>query len=480
MTSQISRQEAAKELLRRRTARKSLLTCTEYLSPKYSAAGHHKVIAEQLDRVLRGEIDRLMLLVPPRHGKSELASRNFPAFALGHKPDWQVISASATATLAEDFGRDVRNIVASSEYQNLFETKLAEDSQAKGRWGTNEGGSYYAVGIGGALMGRGAHLLVIDDPFASMADAQSERKREEVWNWYAGTAYNRLMPGGAIVVINHRMHEDDLVGRLLKKQEDGGDRWEVVNLPAIKDGEALWPEWYPIDRLERIKANTPPREWSALYMQNPTPEDGTFFKREWFKFYKSAPISVNKYLSSDFGVTEDSGDATEIGIHGIAHTGDLYACIDGWGGQKAADAWIDEYLTLVQRHKTLCEFNEAGVIRRSIEPFLVKRRRERNIGGRCEWIAPVGDKAARARSLQAMASMGRVWLPDNDYGRRVLTDLLKFPTSADDHTVDMLSLMARALDQSHPGVVAKQEPTKPRDRWDAAFDDEDEDSWRTA
>lgn len=422
-----------------------------------------------------------MLLVPPRHGKSELASRAFPAYALGRQPDRQIISASATAMLAEEFGRDVRNLVAEPEYQNLYETKLAEDSQAKGRWGTSEGGSYYAVGIGGALMGRGAHILIIDDPFASMGDAQSARKRDEVWNWYTGTAYNRLMPGGAIIIINHRMHEDDLVGRLLKAQDNGGDRWEVVNLPAIQDGKALWPDWYPLDRLERIKANTPPMEWSALFMQNPTPEDGTFFKREWFQWYTEAPKSCNKYLSSDFGVTEDSGDATEIGIHGIAHDGSLYLCLDGWGGQKAPDAWIDEYLTLVQRHKTLCEFNEAGVIRRSIEPFLVKRRRERNIGGRCEWIAPIGDKAARARSLQGLASMGKVYLPDNDYGHRVLADLLKFPGSADDHTVDMCGLMARALDQAHPGIMPRADTPKQRDRWAPAnFEDDEDFNWKVA
>src|SRR6266481_5711272 len=172
--SSVTPERAARELLRRKDAAESLIAFTEYTYPRYRTAAHHRIIAEQLERIERGEIDRLMLLVPPRHGKSELASRRFPAWYLGRHPDQHFISASASFALAEDFGRDVRNLMKSEEYAQVFDVQLAEDSQARGRWSTAQGGSYYAVGVGGALYGRGAHIAQIDDPFSSMTDARSE------------------------------------------------------------------------------------------------------------------------------------------------------------------------------------------------------------------------------------------------------------------------------------------------------------------
>lgn len=228
-------------------ASESLIGFTEYTNPRYKTARVHRVIAGHLERVLHGEVDRLMLLTAPRHGKSELASRRFPALVLGQKPDKHFISVSAGADLATDFGRDVRNLINGEAFRRLFDTRLAEDSQAKNKWRTDVGGGYYAVGVGGDFMGRGADVLMIDDPFASMADAQSAKTRKDVWDWYTGTAYNRLEAGGAIVLINHRMHEDDLSGRIFAQQAAGGDRFEVVELPAIgDDGEALWPERFPL------------------------------------------------------------------------------------------------------------------------------------------------------------------------------------------------------------------------------------------
>src|SRR5262252_10909173 len=215
---------------KRREAKNSLIAFTEWTNQRYVAATPHRTIAEQLERVERGEIDRLMLLVPPRHGKSELASRRFPAWYLGRHPEQHFISASASFALAEDFGRDVRNLMKSEEYVQVFDVQLAEDSQARGRWNTQAGGSYFAVGVGGALYGRGAHIALIDDPFSSMADARSEPIRRELHAWYTGTLYNRLERKGAIVIIGHRTHQDDLQGRLLAQQAAGGDQWTVVEL----------------------------------------------------------------------------------------------------------------------------------------------------------------------------------------------------------------------------------------------------------
>lgn len=470
--------------MRRQDATESLQRFTEYTTPNWVAGKIHRIVGEQFDRVARREIDRLMLLCPPQHGKSSLGSRRFPAYALGLDPRTDVISGSATAQLAEEFGRDVRNCVSSPEYHNLFpETRLAEDSQAKGRWNTSHGGGYYAVGIGGALMGRGAELGLIDDPFATWEDGQSKLARDKAWDWYKGTFYNRIRPGGSIIVIQHRMHEDDLVGRLLGQQSAGGDRWEVVELPAHLD-DPPWPERYDRKALERIKANTDPLKWSALYLQNPQPEEGTFFKREWFWFYDPTKLpNVRKYLTSDFAFTEGAGDFTEIGVHGVAVEKDqtrLYLCLDGWYGQADQVDWVDQYLSLVQRHRPLVEFGEGGMPRRASEGLITRLRRERKIpGGRVEWLPSMADKVSRATPLRAMASMGRVGLPDNDYGHRILAQLLGFPSAKYDDAVDMCGMMGLVIDQAHP-AMALMVSTKPKqDKWDRAFSGDDEvESWR--
>ena len=278
---------------------RSIIGFTEYRFPRYRTARHHRLVAEQLERVERGEIDRLMLCMPPRHGKSELASKSFPAHCIGLDPTEMFISASAGMELARDWGKDVRNIVMSQEFQTVFpDVTLAEDSKAAGKWNTRQGGSYYAVGVGSNILGRGANKVMIDDPFGSMEDAESEVIREKVWKWYCGTIYNRLQPGGAIVLIGHRLHPDDLHGRLIEQMKAGGDyadRWEIVNLPAIaqepsdlndwlidplgrKPGEALWKELFPLPALERIRRNSAfPRYWYALYQQNPIPDEGDMF-----------------------------------------------------------------------------------------------------------------------------------------------------------------------------------------------------------
>jgi len=192
----------------------SLLGFTTYRFPRYRPSEVHRLICAQLERVERREIDRLMLLLPPRHGKSELASKSYPAWSIGRAPWKMFISASAEVKLAQDWGREVRNIVATEAYQLVYETRLSEDSQAAGKWNTQQGGSYYSVGVEGGVMGRGAHDVMLDDLYANMEEAASPVIREKVWKWYSGTIYNRLEPGGAIVLINHRMHEDDLSGRV--------------------------------------------------------------------------------------------------------------------------------------------------------------------------------------------------------------------------------------------------------------------------
>jgi predicted phage terminase large subunit-like protein len=278
------------------------------------------------------------------------------------------------------------------------------------------------------------------------------------------------MPGGAIVLIQTRWHEDDLAGRLLEQEPD---QWEVLELPAIdKLGSALWPEWYPLPALERIKATIGSREWSALYQQRPQPDEGTFFQRAWFKEWQQLP-SLRYYGTSDYAVTDGDGDYTVHRLWGIDASGDVYR-VDGWRGQTASDEWIERKLDLIAKYKPLAWFGEGGVIQKAIEPMLRRRMRERHVHCRLEWLPSVADKPTRARSFQAMAATGRVHFePGAD-----LSEFLVFPAGKHDDDVDTASLIGRAIDQAHPAIVRALPKEKPRDRWNQRQPETD--SWRTA
>jgi predicted phage terminase large subunit-like protein len=457
--------------LRVRKSRGSLLSFTSYTNDQYQIASHHELIAAKLEAVERGEIDRLMIFMPPRHGKSELASKRFPAWCLGRNPRRQIIAASYNSDLANDFGRNVRNIVDEPEFRDVFpHVTLATDSHAANRMNTNHGGAYVAAGVGTAVTGRGAHIALIDDPFKDREEADSERRRELVWDWYRSTLFTRLMPGGAIVLIQTRWHEDDLAGRLLEAQ---GDQWDVLELPAInKKNEALWPEWYPLPTLERIRDTVGAREWSALYQQQPQPDEGTFFQRDWFKEWEAKP-ALRYYGTSDYAVTDGGGDYTVHRIWGIDAEGCIYR-VDGWRGQATSDVWIERKLDLIAKHKPLAWFGEGGVIQKAIEPALRRRMRERKIFCRLEWMPSMADKPTRARSFQAYAASGRVYFEkDAD-----LSEFLSFPAGKHDDEVDTASLIGRAIDQAHPAFVATSKPDGPRDKWAKAFDKEPAQSWR--
>lgn len=450
-TLQLSRQEAAAELLDRRKARAGLLAFAQYTNPSYVPAPHHARIAEKLEAVERGEIKRLMICMPPRHGKSELASRRFPAWFLGRNPGQPIIAASYNSELAGDFGREVRNIVDAPEFRALFDVRLAQDSKAANRWHTDKGGAYVAAGVGTAITGRGAKILLIDDPFKDREEADSEIRRQRVKDWYTSTAYTRLMPGGAVIVIQTRWHDDDLAGWLLSEAERGGDQWDVLSLPAIAhDNAPLWPEWYPLERLEQIRAVLPARDWNALYQQNPIPDDGDYFKADWFAEYETQPKQLNIYGASDYAVTDGGGDFTEHGVFGVDANGNLYV-LDWWFGQTSSDAWIEKKCDLIIRHDPACWFGEAGPIRRAVEPFLLNRMTERNAFCRIEWLPSISDKEARARGFQGMASMGKVLLPKNaPWKGHVLNQLMRFPAGKHDDAVDVCSLVGRGMQHIRP------------------------------
>lgn len=481
-SSNVSPQQAATELLRRRTAKASLIGYTEYTFPQYVAATHHELIAHKLEAVARGEIDRLMINMPPRHGKSELASRRFPAWYLGQQPGKSIIAASYNSDLATDFGRQVRNILDSQEHAALFGAQLADDNRAANRWSTTAGGHYVAAGVGTAITGRGADILLIDDPLKDREEADSELQRGKVWDWYTSTAYTRLAPGGRIIVIQTRWHEDDLSGRLLTEQERGGDKWDVLQLAAINQhGEPLWPEFYPLPVLERYRSVLPARDWSALYQQTPTPDEGDYFKREWFRYYDRLPPNLRYYGASDYAVTAKGGDYTVHGIVGVDPKDNLYV-VDIWRAQAASSVWVETFIDMVGKYKPLKWAEEQGQIIKSLGPFIDKRMRERRIYCHRDQMTSVADKPTRGRAFQARAAMGMVHLPHNAPWVADLTaELLSFPAGKHDDQVDMLSLIGRMLDTMVAGRIPPPAP-RPNDKWAQAYQrrEGDQSSWKTA
>jgi len=471
-------------------AQRSLVAFTRYTFPAYKPAAHHELVAEKLEAVARGEIKRLLIFMPPRHGKSELASRRFPAWFLGANPSQHIIAASYNADFASDFGRDVRNIVDSQRYRALFSTRLSADSTAANRWHTNGGGMYVAAGIGTATTGRGAHILLIDDPIKDRETADSEIEREKHWRWYQSTAYTRLendvadLTGddelwaelqrdiatghaqpfeGAIVGIGTRWNDDDLFGRLLEAQGKGGDQWEVLELPAIlnegkPDERALWPAKFPLERLEQIRGVIGSRDWSALYQQKPAPDEGLYFKRDWFRWYDERPKHLRIYGASDYAVTDGEGDYTVHLVAGIDPDDNIYV-LDVWRKQTNSDVWVESWLDLVRTNKPLLWAEEKGQIVKSIGPFLEKRMLETKTYCRREGLTSAADKPTHSRSIQARASMGKVYLPRGaPWLTDFLSELLTFPAGRTDDQVDAFGKIGRLLDEMVPASVPKEKP----------------------
>lgn len=467
-------QQELAERERKSKARSSLLAFTEYTHSDYRPAPHHVKICEALEAVARGDTKRLMVFMPPRHGKSELASRRFPAWYLGAYPRHQIIAASYNSELASDFGREVRNIVGAREYQALFDTALAPDSQAANRWHTSAGGSYVAAGVGTAITGRGAHVLLIDDPIKDREEADSSTTRARVWDWYTSTAYTRLMPGGAVVLIQTRWHSEDLAGRLLEAQaRTGGDKWDVLELKAINDdGEALWPDWYPVPELERIRSVIGPRDWSALYQQSPVPDGRSEFRRDWLRWYHN-PLTgdgMNVYIIVDpAGEKKKTSDRTAMWVVGLNSDGNYYL-LD----------FIYDRLNLTERARELMRLHRKWKPMRvgyekygkdsDIEAIGIVQSHENyrfdiaQLGGSLK-------KEDRIRKLVPLFEQGKVYMPPTMFrtlsdGRTV--DLIeqflveeydRFPVGAHDDAMDCL---ARIVDSDLSATFPMVEPEPSR------------------
>jgi predicted phage terminase large subunit-like protein len=462
-----SRGNAASEIIRRKQIRTSMGKWAEHNG--YVPARHHRLLNSKLEAVLRGEIPRLAVFMPPGSAKSTYSSILFPPFALANDPTAQFLAASHTSELAERWGRRVRNLIA--ENPSLLGIELSEDNQAAGRWSLTSGGEYLAAGANVGIAGFRAKYGLIDDPIRSRQDADSQAVRDKLWEWYLYDFRPRLIPDARQVLIQTRWHEDDLAGRCLNHEH-----WEVLSLPALaKQEDALGravdePLWNDDDygygaQLLSLRDSTPPRVWSALYQQSPTPDEGDFFKEEWLKPRDIIPHHslLRCYGASDYAVTADGGDYTVHMVVGIDHLGNMYL-LDIWRGQKTADVWVEKFCDLVQKYRPLEWAEEHGQIKSGVGPFLEKRLRQRRLYVTRTTFPTRGDKSVRCRSMQGRMALDGLyfrksepWVPD------WLAEILKFPASTHDDQADTMGLLGQLLDKMVVGKLAKTRTPKPPD-----------------
>jgi len=386
--------EEQKTLLAKKLANDNFIDYCVIVDKNYEVSWHHRVIAEALqetyEKITRNERVRIILELPPRHGKSDETSIKFPSWVLGKDPSLPIILASYSQDLATDFGQSTRDLMNSQNYQAVFNTRLRADSQAKSRWLTESKGGYTAVGIGGPVTGRGFKLGIIDDPLKNRQDADSEVIRESQWKWYKSTFLTREEGNGALIVIATRWHDDDLIGKILKDAEANGrlDEWIIIKLPAIaeedeenrKKGEALWPAKYPLEILERRKEDLGPYEFSALYQQNPVDEASREFKEQWFH---SRPMAEVLKLSTRNFVTIDPAYALRGKSDNIGITINFVDKENNWnfksfGVKVNPKELINLMFKIHDDYNPECFGIEEGAYDTVIKPFLADEMKKRN------------------------------------------------------------------------------------------------------
>ncbi len=402
-------------------ARESLLSYCLAQNEHYETPDHLCKIASYLEAVERGEIKRLIITLPPRHGKSNLASQFFPAWYIGRNPDKFIITATYGQDLASDFGRKVRNQIIDPFYQAIFpRIILKDDSTAANRFATTHGGEYFAVGVGGPVTGRGAHVLLIDDSCKNREEADSQQIREKTNEWYSSTAYTRLMPSGAVVIVQTRWHEDDLVGHILKNH--GHENWVVINLPAIKNENtkqeaALWSERYPLEVLKTIRSTLIPYDWHCLYQQNPIPKEGNIIKAEWLKSgfadeYAAMFMAIDPAISK-----KETADKTAFSVWGIGYgkSPNLYEIETPYGRYD-----LQEILTI---GRSLFEKYKDKMVLFGVENVAFQKvlgDEFARMGLPCVQLAADGDKVRRLMSVTHFFSQGRVYVNSPELRKQLL------------------------------------------------------------
>lgn len=463
------------------------------MGSKWKDAKHLDLLNEKLVMLAKGEIKRLVVTMPPRHGKSFLASQFFPAWFLGTNPDKKVIVCSYAATLAATFSGKVRDMLT-EHGPKVFGVAIDEQNRARDDWKiAKRNGGLRAAGVGGAIVGLGADLLVIDDPFADEDEASSEAIRQKVWDWWQTTAYTRLEPTGSVLVIHTRWNEDDLIGRLLQQTADGMDKaddekdepWHIVNFPAIaeeedvlgrKPGEALWPQRFPIDVLKKRRASTAPFHWAAIYQQRPAPDAGEVFNRKWFRYFRregeiyqlyqadnttvsySVPVSKCTRIATMDVATSDaqSADYTVLQVWDITPGYDMLL-VDQWRDRSQSPKVIDTATSMARR------YNSSAL---GIEVDGVGLGVLQNVKGKGITVKPLKAKGnKRMRTLvaaQARMAAGMIFFPQIAAFLGDLEDeLLNFPNGKNDDQNDALSWAA---------IWVQQLGGAPRNSSDDAYD----------
>ena len=461
--------EARAELARRELARRHLsdyvLAAAAAQRADYAAQWFHVEMCDALDGFLRAVEERrsprLMFFLPPRHGKSHIGSRSFPARGLGLHPDWTFIVASHGIVLAREISRHAQEQVRTRFWRETFGRAMSSRRSSVESWGFDgrgAGGGYIAVGVGGSITGRGGNVLVLDDPFKNYEEAQSLRQRDKVWDWYKTTFATRLAPGAGILVIQTRWHDDDVAGRLL--EQEGEDRWDVVEYAAIAErdepmrrkGEALDPDRYPIEWLLEQKGLLG-RQFSPLYQQNPVPDDGGFFKRGDFRWYRRGDVDLEglRRLSAwDLAVGTKKQNDYSVGINGgLDPSGNLWL-LDLRRGRWDSVALAENVWRLEQHSRSFATGIEAGQILTALSPYL------RMHAGSEPWWREMkaqnrGDKEARAMTLQWMLRRGKVRLPEHEeWAQQFVGECLRFPSGRHDDQVDAAAWLAILAEEVGP------------------------------
>ena len=424
---------------------KDFLTFVKTVWPEFIAGRHHKIIAEKLERVARGELKRVIINMAPRHTKSEFASFLFPAWMMGRNPKMKIIQATHTTELAVNFGRKTKNLIDSDDYKTIFpEVKLAADSKASGRWDTSAGGMYYAVGVGSNLAGRGGDLVIIDDPHSEQT-AMSANGFEDAWDWYTGGPRQRLQPGGSIVLVQTRWSEKDMTGQLIKQmgKDPKADQWEVIELPAIFDDETpCWPEFWSLEDLSAVRASIPPSKWNAQYQQNPTGEENAIIPREWWNKWEGKTVPQLQYVIQSYDTAfskRETADFSAITTWGVFYP------IEGEG----------PHLILLDSKKGRWDFPELKqlafdqwkfwdpdtVIVEAKASGLPLTHELRNVGIPVVNFTPSkgNDKLTRVHSVSPLFEAGMVWAPEEAFAEELIEEVAAFPNGEYDDLVDSMT-----------------------------------------
>lgn len=436
-----------KDALFKEQCRESFMDFVHAMWPDFIPGRHHKIMAEKFEKVASGEIKRLIINMAPRHTKSEFASYLFPAWFLGRFPGKKIIQSSHTAELAVGFGRKVRNLVDQDDYKKIFPgVTLRSDSKAAGRWSTNRNGEYFAIGIGGAVTGKGADLLIIDDPHSEQEGQSADPSVfDHAYEWYTSGPRQRLQPGGSIVIVMTRWSKRDLTGQIIKAaaQRNNTDEWEVVEFPAIMpSGNPLWPEFWPLKELEALREELPAPKWQAQYQQSPTSEEGALVKREWWNIWEDRSPPNCQFLIQSWDTAfmkHERADYSACTTWGVFYhpdqTGTLHPNIILLDALKERM----EFPVLKKRAKELYDYwkPDACIIEAKAAgmPLIFEMRA---IGIPVSEYTPTrgNDKIARVNSISDLFSSGRVWRPETRWAEEVVEEFASFPAGEHDDLVD--------------------------------------------